>query len=76
MIKRFCDACGKELLGSDGRMGIAIPVHHLQPGCDGYVDNNLNAISGRDITLELCNGCSNRIYSKAVEELKRLQGVK
>lgn len=73
MTKHYCDACGKELVGSDGRMGIEIPCHHFDNTTLGYVDSDMNSVSGRTVGKDLCNKCSNQIYSKAVEELQRIQ---
>ena len=73
MIKKFCDACGREVkelwtfgyrchLSSNGRV-------------DGYVDNEGNAVSGRNDSVELCPKCYNQAVSKAVDAVRKIQAA-
>lgn len=71
MIKRICDACGEE--GGNNR--VFIPCHLWSKSDSlGYADNDGNRVSGRYDEIDLCNKCNNRVYSAAVNELKRIKG--
>lgn len=71
MTKHYCDACGKEITGSN--VYIDIPYHFLAESLLAYIDKDGNTISGRRERADLCIGCSNRIYGKAVQELKKIK---
>jgi len=77
MTKHYCDACGKEIAGSN--VYIDIPYHFLAESLLAYMDKlnyrdeDGNTISGRRERADLCIGCSNRIYGKAVQELKKIK---
>jgi len=72
MTKHYCDACGEELTTSNNY--IDIPYHFLAESLlDCYTDKDGNPISGRKERIDLCIVCSNRIYSKAVQELKKIK---
>ena len=70
MKKTFCDACGSE--SSIKPMGIPCHLYSLRGQC-GYVDQDMNRVSGRDDSIDLCSDCSNRVYSAAVEKLLDIQ---
>ena len=70
MIKKFCDACGKE---KKRLHGISIPCHLWEFRLEsGYVDNDGNRTSGRDNHIEVCRRCHNRAMYKCVEELRAI----
>lgn len=72
MTKHYCDACGKELTTSNNY--IDVPYHFLAESLlDCYTDKDGNPISGKKERVDLCIGCSNRIYGKAVQELKKIK---
>lgn len=72
MTKHYCDACGKEITGSN--VYIDIPCHHLTTDVRSlYTDSEGNRVSGRKERVDLCAACSNRIYSKAVQELNKIK---
>ena len=72
MTKHYCDACGKEITGSN--VYIDIPYHFLAESLlDYYMDKDGNPISGRKERIDLCIVCSNRIYGKAVQELNKIK---
>lgn len=71
MIKKFCDACGEATTESNG---ISIPCHLYSKRNElGYVDSNMNRVSGRNDVLDLCNACNNQVFSAAVEKLREIQ---
>lgn len=72
-IKTFCDACGKER--SVNKFSYLYHIDDVISGKLGYVDSELNAVSGRIIEVDLCNECYNFVLVSAVEELKRIQGI-
>lgn len=74
MKKTFCDCCGKEIKGQS--MSIEVPCHHYS--LKGYVasdyeDSEGNRISGRYDKIDLCNKCSNEVFSSAMKEFYNLQ---
>lgn len=77
MIKRFCDACEKEMKTSNSGT-FAVKVHLLDSNLSmgGYVDRDLNPVSGRMENLDLCNACYNLIMGAAVAKLVELQALR
>jgi hypothetical protein len=83
MRKIFCDACGEEIL--KGRVHTLSYLCHLDKayrGSCGYVEGKVDkisgktqfdSISGREVSYEICTRCYNRVMSKAVEALEKLQ---
>ena len=73
MIKRFCDACGKEI--TDNRQVFNPLIHLLEHGnlAGKYIDRDSNPISGRRIEFDLHLKCYNRVMGKAVAEFKKIQ---
>jgi hypothetical protein len=74
MTKKFCDCCGKEISGQS--MPIEVPCHHnsLYGNVSAsYEDSEGNRISGRYDRIDLCNKCSNKIFSSAMKEFYNLQ---
>ncbi len=74
MIKYLCDACGKEIKGRNGTSFSYLC--HLDDSASfmgGYVDNDMNPVSGREVEKLLCNKCYNLVMRPAVEALKALQ---
>ena len=73
MIKRYCDACGREI--AENRQTFN-PLIHLVDDPENlagkYVDCELNPVSGRHIEFDLCLKCYNRIMGKAVKEFKAI----
>ena len=67
--KIFCDACGKE--GASNKFRYLCHLSRL--GLSGYADNEGNAVSGREDSVDLCNKCYNAIVSCAVQKLQKLQ---
>jgi hypothetical protein len=71
MIKYFCDACGNEV---DSLWSFGYRCHLSSSGrVDGYIDNDGNAVSGRDDSVELCPKCYNQAVSKAVDAVRKIQ---
>lgn len=68
MKKTFCDACGNE-----GAINNFTYLCHLGEHYPGYADSNGNTISGRPITLDICNKCYNDILEPAIKKLKEIQ---
>ncbi|MGD9678123.1 MAG: hypothetical protein AB7V16_07135 [Vulcanibacillus sp.] len=74
MIKKFCDCCGKEIIGQS--MPIEVPCHHYSLKgnvSSSYVDKDWNHVSGRYEKIDLCNACSNEIFSCAVNKFEQLK---
>lgn len=74
MTKKFCDCCGKEIVGHS--MPIEVPCHHNSlygNVAAAYEDGEGNRVSGRYDKIDLCNKCSNEIFSSAMQTLHRLQ---
>jgi len=71
MHKVVCDACGKE--GANNTFSYR--CHLDEPTACGYVDGDGNPISGREVTVDLCNACYNRVVGKAVEVLKAMMEI-
>lgn len=70
MIRIFCDGkdCGKEL--SDRYNKVEVPYHITRPISEaGYVDNDMNRVSGHTVSYQLCNECSNRFYYAAFDSV-------
>jgi hypothetical protein len=71
MIKHFCDACKSEIKGR-GKNTYSGPCHLLEEdkrGKLGYVDADHNPVSGRDVSFDLCNRCSNEVHGAASKAL-------
>ncbi len=67
----FCDACGSE---SSGTCRVAIACHlYSMAGNLGYVDGDMNRVSGREDVLDLCHKCYNHSVSKMVAEIRKIQ---
>ena len=66
MIIHQCDACGVTQQDRSMRT-IGIPSHIMNPNKAGYVDNEWNAVSRRDETFHLCNGCINIVFGAAAK---------
>jgi hypothetical protein len=67
MTLYFCDVCGKQVK----RLNTFSFPCHLNPSSKdgmGYVDNDFNAVSGRDDSIDICNKCSNEMYSAAIQK--------
>lgn len=71
MIKYICDACNTEILGSPRQ--VSFFYHITKPHDIGYVDNQMNRVSGRTVEYECCQGCYNRIMSKAWETMQEIK---
>ena len=71
MIKKFCDLCGVEVKGFT--MDFSYPCHHGLDAVDmGYTDREFNRVSQRYDKLELCNKCSNKVFSSAMDKTKEI----
>jgi len=78
VIRKFCDACGKEMETSTNTQ-FSYLCHIAMPGLGGYIDKNMDAVSGRFESADVCHKCYNVIYSAAYETfnsivLKRIKG--
>lgn len=76
MKKTFCDCCGKEIKGHS--MPIEVPCHHYSLNgnvASGYEDIEGNKISVRYEKINLCNKCSNKIFSSAMKEFYELREI-
>jgi len=45
-------------------------------GCCGYSDMEGNAVSGRNVVVEMCNKCYNECLSKAVRKYMEIKNEK
>lgn len=76
MRKIICDCCGKDgIQGSFGVPGFrtfsyAVHIEGIIK-CDlskaGYVDSNMNTVSGREESWDVCNECYNRVMVPSVQ---------
>jgi hypothetical protein len=77
MIKRFCDACGREI--PEGTMGQTFSylchIDDVLDGKDCYIDHDGNSISCRAETKELCIYCYNRAMIEAVKKFRELKEI-
>lgn len=64
MIRMFCDRCSRELCPTSFQH-FEVPCHIAEPHGHGYIDRELNQVSGRMVTFDLCNACSNLVYTAA-----------
>lgn len=71
MLKRYCDACGKEI--TENRQVFSPLCHLVEPDKGQCVDRGVNPVSGRRVEFDLCLKCYNRVMGKAVEEFKEIQ---
>ena len=67
MKKTFCDACRQEA----SCHVFDVPCHIAEPNRSGYIDRDGNQVSGRIVSFDLCNACSNKVYEAALNEIKR-----
>lgn len=70
MLKRYCDACGKEI--TSNRQAFNPLIHLVETDRGQYVDNEHNVISGVRYEYDLCMKCYNRVMGKAVSEFKAI----
>ncbi len=74
MKMTYCDACG-----ADASVGasVGVPCHlYSKRSALGYVDRDMNRVSGRSDHLDLCNACLNRAYSAMVDKILEIQRSK
>ena len=68
---KLCDACGKNITNhkSGRKLEYGVHIDTMLSGDVGglYVDNEMNAISGRSTAWELCNKCYNNVMLPAVK---------
>lgn len=64
MIRMTCDRCGREQNPVDFQH-FEVPCHIAEPRGHGYIDRELNPVSGRLVAFDLCNACSNLVYTAA-----------
>jgi hypothetical protein len=72
MIKRFCNACGKEIVENGKKFN---PLVHLLDTdlSRQYVDRDFNPVSGREEVFDLCLPCYNCVMGKAVKEFNLIR---
>lgn len=69
--KTFCDCCGKE--AKVVHYQFRVHMKDIVNGhVNGFVDNDMNRVSGRDVTVELCHKCYNEVVYPSVAKLKEL----
>lgn len=70
---RTCDACGKEIIGgNNNKYSYRVHLDKLAQGIfdgSGFVDLDSNSTSGRDVEVDLCNGCYNKVVMPSVKML-------
>ena len=76
MKKIFCDACGQNVedVGNNAN-NVLIPIHIvdiLNGKVVGYVDSHNNPISGRNIQLEICTPCFNKVMLSMAKTIKEI----
>jgi hypothetical protein len=66
--KKFCDHCGKE--GSVNKFQYKCHLTDMAQGriMNGYVDSDLNSISGRTDVIDLCNKCYNELIFPVIKK--------
>lgn len=69
--KRYCDACGKE--NPDNTFSYLCHLDNLTSNAHSYVDSEDNCISGRLITVDLCNKCYNAVVYPSVQKFKEIK---
>lgn len=70
--KIFCDACGKE--GASNKYTYLCHIIDIIEGnCNGFVDNDMNRVSGRKYEIDLCNKCYNQIVTPSIKKFKEIQ---
>lgn len=74
MKKVICDACGRD--GANCQFEYDCHLDDLAAGKPAaYSDSEGNSVSGRTVTVDLCNACYNNIVVLAVSALKiRMKG--
>ena len=74
MIKRFCDACDKEITNSHlNEFSYLCHLESMLDGTDSHSDSEGNRTSQRTVSKELCNKCYNEIVIVAVKKLRELE---
>lgn len=73
MRLKICDCCfsRKESLNNFSYLCHLDDIY--DGGISGYSDSEGNSISGRQIGVELCNACYNKVVFESVKRLKLLQ---
>jgi TPP-dependent indolepyruvate ferredoxin oxidoreductase alpha subunit len=72
MKRTICDGCG-ECRDQFGWDSVSVPCHIAEKR-HGYVDGNMNQVSGRTVDFDLCNKCANIVNTAtfaALNELRR-----
>ena len=68
MVKYYCDCCLKEAKHLNTFEYLCHLDDVLDHKISGYVDNDMNPISGKVVEKNFCNKCYNIIVIKAVQE--------
>ncbi len=71
--KTYCDACGKE--GSINKFQYLCHITSMAEGThmNGFVDNDMNQVSGRNDSIDLCNKCYNSVVLPSVKKFLAIQ---
>lgn len=75
MIKQFCDACKKEIQqGRDlYKFEYFFHIDGILDHIIGYVDKDLNRVSGRTTHKDLCIVCYNKVVVEAVKKFREIK---
>ncbi len=68
MIQYTCDCCGKVMTPFEAK-GIDFPCHICEEKI-GYLDKDMQSVSGRTVEYHMCSTCYNKVWSAAWKELK------
>jgi len=74
MIKMYCDCCGEWI---ENNLNLYLSyLCHIDDIFDGkieYTDNDDNATSKREVTIDLCINCYNEIMVSAIKKMRAIK---
>jgi len=72
MIRYFCDVCECETNDLNTFAYLCHIDNVVDGSMHGYVDGDLNLVSGRSVGVDLCNACYNEVAVPSVVKLREL----
>ena len=73
MIKKFCDACGREIESNCCEFKYKCHIENDGNWDNCYSDNEWNRVSVKEIFKDVCAGCYNKIVKKSYDEFIRIR---